>query len=259
MQQTFVRLSGAALAGCFLVGCQLANPAPAPQSKAAGPMPNAAMPKPAQPSSRPPASLRQHMQQTNGSYQQSQPASPDEGGQPGPQTHTSFYRVDKNTPKIPVVMMSKGDEAMCKVKVGDAMPAISLPKLGGGEAKLSELAGKAATVVVFWKSDRRMAVQQLADMGPEVVEPFGKSGVAVVGIAVKESEAGAKVALDKAEAHFPNLLDADGKAFSEVGSGKLPRTYVLDANGKIVWFDIEYSLATRRELHQTLRTMVGGK
>jgi hypothetical protein len=31
---------------------------------------------------------------------------------------------------------------------------------------------------------------------------------------------------------------------------------VLDANGKIVWFDLEYSLATRRELQQALLATV---
>jgi hypothetical protein len=34
---------------------------------------------------------------------------------------------------------------------------------------------------------------------------------------------------------------------------------VLDPTGKIVWFDIEYSLATRRELHQALEVITGGK
>ena len=64
-----------------------------------------------------------------------------------------------------------------------------------------------------------------------------------------------QAALEKAGANFPNLLDADGKAFAQVGSERLPRTYLLDPQGKILWFDIEYSLATRRELHQALRAV----
>ena len=135
------------------------------------------------------------------------------------------------------------------------MPEISLPQIGGGTAQLADLMGKTATVVVFWKGDRRMALEELADLGPDVIEPFGKDGVAVVGIAVNESAESAQEALTKAGAKFTNLVDADGKAFAQVGSERLPRTYVLDANGKIVWFDIEYSLTTRRELGQTLRAI----
>jgi peroxiredoxin len=174
-------------------------------------------------------------------------------------TRCSAKNVGKST-GMPRVLMSKADEAACKVKVGDAMPMIELPKLGGTDrAKLSDLLGKTATVVVFWKGDRRMSQQQLADIGADVVEPFGKQGVAVVGITVDESAKDAETTFKNSRATFPNLHDADGKAFAQVGNGRLPRTYVLDPSGKIVWFDIEYSLATRRELHQALRAIAGGK
>jgi peroxiredoxin len=178
----------------------------------------------------------------------------------GPKARTAFYRAEAKSAAIPKVLLSKADDAVCKVKVGDAMPAIELPKLGEtSKTKLADLFGKKATVVVFWKGDRRMSQQQLADIGPDIVKPFGKQGVAVVGVAVDESAKDAEANFKKAGAAFPNLLDADGKAFALVGSGRFPRTYLLDPSGKIVWFDIEYSLATRRELHQALRAIAGEK
>jgi peroxiredoxin len=160
--------------------------------------------------------------------------------------------------KIPTVALSKAHEALCKVKVGDSMPDITGPQIGGGSpTKLSSFYGDKATVVVFWKGDRRMAREQLADLGPEVIEPFSKSGVSVVGIAVNTSEADAQAVLKETGADFTNWLDADGKIFAQVGSEKLPRTYLLDPQGKILWFDIEYSLGTRRELNQALRAVAG--
>ena len=55
-------------------------------------------------------------------------------------------------------VLSKRHEALCNVKVGDTMPAIELPSSWRrSNAKLAELLGKKATVVVFWKGDRRMA------------------------------------------------------------------------------------------------------
>jgi hypothetical protein len=53
------------------------------------------------------------------------------------------------------------------------------------------------------------------------------------------------------------LLDPEGKAFAQVGSEKLPRVFVLDGAGKIVWFDLEYSHSTRRELKQAVQKLVG--
>jgi peroxiredoxin len=159
-------------------------------------------------------------------------------------------------PKIPPVVLSKQHDALCKVKVGDALPAIELPRVDNGRpAKLADLFGERATVVVFWTTDRRMALAQLADLQRDVIKPFAKRGVAVVGIAVNETASTAQASLQKAGARFPNLLDARGQAFAAVGSKKLPRTYVVDSQGKILWFDIEYSHATRRELRRALRAV----
>jgi peroxiredoxin len=168
------------------------------------------------------------------------------------------FAQDSGRPKIPQVLLSKSEEPLCKVKVGGTMPAIKLPRLESGEeADLATLYGKAGTVVVFWKGDRRMAHQQLADIGPDVIEPYGEAGVTVVGIAVNQTPESAKAALEKNSANFPNLLDADGKGFAQVGRERLPRTYLLDPQGKILWFDFEYSNATRRELQQAVRALTG--
>jgi peroxiredoxin len=159
-------------------------------------------------------------------------------------------------PKIPSVALSKQHQSLCKLKVGDTMPAFELQELGGNQPRsLAELAGDKATLLVFWKADRRMAREQLADLRYDVVEPFGERGVAVVGIAVEQSAADTEKTLQGAGAKFPNLLDPDGEAFARVGNEKLPRTYLLDPDGKILWFDIEYSHATRRELNQALQAL----
>ncbi|MEM9659649.1 MAG: hypothetical protein AAF961_14915, partial [Planctomycetota bacterium] len=56
-------------------------------------------------------------------------------------------------------------------------------------------------------------------------------------------------------ADFPELVDAEGVAFAKLGAKLLPRIYVLDAQGSVVWFDIEYSEATRRELRQAIAAL----
>jgi peroxiredoxin len=176
-----------------------------------------------------------------------------------PRGRTAFYRADTGPAEIPPVVLSKGHEALCKVKVGDTLPEIELPGIVGGDVPkpLADLYGETATVVVFWNSDRRMAREQLADLGPDVLQRFGDRGVAIVTIAVDESADSALNTVQQIGGAFPTLLDRDGEAFAKVGSEKLPRTFLLDPQGKILWFDIEYSHATRRELHQALRAVAG--
>ena len=50
------------------------------------------------------------------------------------------------------------------------------------------------------------------------------------------------------EIKLPVLLDSDGKYFDKLASAKVLRTYLLDSAGKILWFDVEYSRSTRRDL-----------
>ena len=244
--------------------------APAPNaqsSNAAPPAETAALPEPADTQAVPPPEPADAQAVAPAEYNLPEPVpiptSTTEEGEPvevlesdEPQARTAFYRADTDQPAaIPTVVLSNGHEALCRVKVGDTMPNIELDQLGGERRSLADLFGTRATVVVFWKSDRHMARQQLADLGPDVLAPFGESGVAVVGIAVNEPAARAQDLLQQAAARFPNLLDENGDAFAQVGSEKLPRTYLLDPQGKILWFDIEYSLATRRELHRALRAV----
>ncbi len=165
-----------------------------------------------------------------------------------PQIHEVRKEVSADEAGIPEVFLTSEHSAMCRVRVGDQLPAISLPKQGGGQAELASLQGKKATVVLFWHEDPWMSETALQDIGNDVT---ASDDVSVIGIAVKPStDVDAK--RKEVEATFPQLLDGDGKVFNQVGMTKMPRVYVLDGSGKIVWFDIEYSESTHRELKQTL-------
>ncbi|MCA9246705.1 MAG: redoxin domain-containing protein [Planctomycetales bacterium] len=155
------------------------------------------------------------------------------------------------------VKLTEGHEAICKVGVGDAMPTIELPNLDGAPTSISSLLGRRATVVVFYDQKHAFARMQLADITPDVIEPFADQGVQVVAVAVDQSAAEARDSLTLAGAELPTLVDANGEAFAQVGSSRLPRTYVLDGEGKIVWFDIEYSRSTRRELVAAVAHLTG--
>lgn len=174
--------------------------------------------------------------------------------------HTANKAVVASIPAgIPRVLLSAGHAKLCRVGVGDSMPALKLPRLGGQVTPLADLYGKQATVVLFWQPDRWMARTALADLARDVVKRFDPQQMSVVGIAVGQPAGAVQAVLNRTPAAFPQLLDTNGGALAAVGSVALPRLYVLDAQGTIVWFDIEYSEATRRELQQTLRVLTAEK
>lgn len=158
---------------------------------------------------------------------------------------------------IPHVSLSTLHAKWCVANVSDAFPEIELPQLGGPNTKLATLYGKKATVVLFWSEDRWMSKMALHDLVYFVVGEHEPADVAIVGIAVQLPAGFAQRLLNQSKAKFPQLLDTSGSALARVGSVALPRLYVLDPEGNIVWFDIEYSESTRRELQQTLEVLTG--
>jgi len=166
-------------------------------------------------------------------------------------------KVELKREGVPQVVLTAGHAALCRVRVGDTMPAIRLPDLDGQERELASLYGENLTVVCFWKGDRALARAELADLGPDVVADFSRRGVAVVGIAVQEPADQVRRLAAENGTEFPNLLDSDGSAFAQTGAEKLPRTYLLDSSGTVLWFDIEYSRSTHRELLHSIRALLG--
>jgi peroxiredoxin len=167
-----------------------------------------------------------------------------------PQEAFNFPRPPLEMPKV---LLTEAEQASSLVKVGDTMPPVELPDMQSAKKTLSSLYGKKLTVVVFWNSRNPYAVEELGDLGPMIAARFGPFGVNVVGINEGDLEAAARNAITSSGARFPNLFDTDGKAFDKVATGELPRTYLLDAAGKILWFDLEYSRSTRRDLKHAVQ------
>lgn len=160
-------------------------------------------------------------------------------------------------PTIPEVKLTEAAMETCLVGVGDTFPSGELAGLDGEVTSLQSIYGSRLTVVCFWKSDNLYALAELQDLALDVVEPYGDKGVSVVGVNVGEE---AELVAEKVKmtgAEFPILLDADGSFFEKVATAELPRTYLLDEQGKIIWFDIEYSQGTRRDLLQAIQVALG--
>jgi len=155
-------------------------------------------------------------------------------------------------PQLPKVILSEQHAATCRVNVGDKMPDFPLVDTEGEPKNLKSFLGERVTVVCFWDAENPLSNWQIADLGPEVVEQFADQGVNVVAINRGQSIDDARAEADKAGVQFPVLVDEGGKAYEQVATRYLPRTYLLDSNGKVVWLDLDYSNETRRHLNQAI-------
>jgi len=162
-------------------------------------------------------------------------------------------------PKLPEVKLPDALAQTCLVKVGDRLPDAELADLNGKQVSIHSLLGKGLSVVLFWQSDSVYATQALEYLQIDVAKPFADRGVKVIGVAVKDTADAARKAVEEAGAKYPNLLDPEGKYFAKVATDRIPRVYLLDAAGKVLWFDIEYSTSTRRDLERAIQFVQGGK
>jgi peroxiredoxin len=147
----------------------------------------------------------------------------------------------------PKVVLSSSHEETCLVKVGDMMPDLDLKSLTGESVALKQLRGDGLTVVVFWTNRLAIAREQFQRLSFDVAQPLQDVGVKVV--AVNVGDPAEQIELDTvAKDDIICVLDPDGSAVAKVATDKLPRTYLIDSEGHILWFDIGYSRTTRRQL-----------
>ena len=153
-------------------------------------------------------------------------------------------------PTIPETTFSEQKAKTNVLNVGDAMPNAALPDVAGRPVELHSLFGKKLTVVCFWNSEGTSGPQALSELDKYIAKPYAPKGVAVIGINQGDPPRAIQEKVNLAEAQFPILQDPVGNYFKKVAASMLPRIYLLDAGGKILWFDAEYSRGTRRDLEQ---------
>jgi hypothetical protein len=148
----------------------------------------------------------------------------------------------------PRVVLSAAHAKACKATVGDAAPDAMVQDAAGQAAALKGLRGPKLTLLIFWNSDNQVSSEEVRRLPKRL-------GTAVKIVAIhsgKPAATGPPAAAGAGQiAHYSDATGAALGAFCT--DGKVPRTYLLDAAGKIVWFDIEYSIDTERQLHNAIR------
>ena len=152
----------------------------------------------------------------------------------------------------PVVTLSDLHRTSCKCEVGDVFPVLQLKTVEGAETSLAEHMGERMTVVIFWSLEFPAGIEQISRLNTEVVQRFKEIGVSVVCINVGDATEDIQTFLSQVECDAIQLHDVDASAFGQVATEFLPRTYLLDASANVLWFDLEYSRSTRRELRNAI-------
>ncbi|HUT09884.1 MAG TPA: archaeosortase/exosortase family protein [Thermoguttaceae bacterium] len=178
------------------------------------------------------------------------------------------FSVQRADLAIPEITVPEPDGTGNLVQLQDALPEAELPDLEDKRHSLSDFYGKRATVVCFWKGGNtpegeREAIGTLQKLQGDYSNPSSKKVVHVIAVnegddpkVVRAQLANARM---EADDEFAVLSDAEGTLLAKVGARELPRAYLLDADGAIVWFGQGFSTETRRDLRQAVDAVVSLK
>ena len=108
------------------------------------------------------------------------------------------------------------------------------------------------TVLIFWDEKSATGMEQFRRIPVDILGDFAAHRVKVIAVNVGGEKNRVRELTGDAADKIVSLVDSDGSFYGHFASSLLPRTYVLDQRGTILWFDLEFSLSTSRSLRQVL-------
>jgi len=155
-------------------------------------------------------------------------------------------------PVAPRVVLSESHRKTCRATTGDVVPDLIVTDIEGAHHQFARLLSDRLTVVLFWTEQSAAGLEQFRRLPVDVLAEFAVRGVSVIAVNVGGEVARVRELTGDAADKIVSLVDVDGALFHQLATSLLPRTYVLDKDRTILWFDIEYSQSTQRDLVNAL-------
>jgi peroxiredoxin len=151
------------------------------------------------------------------------------------------------------------------VAIGKTVEDFKLPDAAGREQSLSQLKGKHATALIF-VSTRCPVSNMYNERMQKLAEEYRAKGVAVVGINSNKGETAEEIVSHAKEKGltFTILKDAGAKIADQLGAGRTPEVFLLDAAGKLVYHGAVDSaqnpvMVNTHHLRNAIDAVIGGR
>ena len=135
-------------------------------------------------------------------------------------------------------------------KVGKPMPDFSIKDLNNEEFKLSSFKGK-VVFVYFWATWCPYCRAEMSHLEQEIWQKYKSEDFVMIGVSREETAQQVTRYRDAAKLSFPLAADSSGEIFNQFANRGVPRSYVVDRNGKILFQTIgldEESFGVRKNI-----------
>lgn len=143
-------------------------------------------------------------------------------------------------------------EATTLVNVGDVAPDFTVTMLDGRVIKLSELRGN-VVMVCFWATWCPPCRQELAHLQEGVIDVFAGEKFVVLPISRGEERKVVETFITDNGYKFGVGLDSDRAIYDLYASNYIPRTFIVDKQGKVVYRNAGYDEVIAQEVNDAIR------
>lgn len=137
------------------------------------------------------------------------------------------------------------------VHAGDQAPDFSVEMLDGSKLTLSELRGK-VVLVNFWATWCPPCRQEMAHLQKGVIDHFAGKDLVVIPISRGESRETVEAFIQKMGYTFPVGLDLDKSIYLKYATNYVPRSFVIDRDGKVVYVAVGYDEVVAEEINAAI-------
>ena len=136
------------------------------------------------------------------------------------------------------------------INAGDIAPDFTVEMLDSSKVTLSALQGK-PTLLIFWATWCPPCRLELSKLQEHIIDRYGDK-INVLPISRGEERAKVEEYISKMGYTFAVGLDGDQSIYRKYATNYIPRCFVIDAKGKVLYSGVGYDEAIAKEVEQNI-------
>ena len=136
------------------------------------------------------------------------------------------------------------------INAGDIAPDFTTEMLDGSRVTLSELKGK-PTLLIFWATWCPPCRMELSKLQEHIIDPYGDR-INVLPLSRGEERSVVEEYISKMGYTFAVGLDSDQSIFNKYATNYIPRCFVIDAKGKVLYSGVGYDDVVAMEVEESI-------